>query len=101
MNAKCCVGRPERLDEARKRLGFSYTELGKRVGRIARRAIGPSTARRWCLPAGSAEARRPRSAEDYRAVFLVTEGAVTPNSFYDIEEWSADLSQLSDEERAA
>lgn len=91
MTAKCCECGSETLEQARVRLGINYSELGRRLAAIVGREIAPSTTRRWCMPGADPESRRPRVSEDYRAVFLVTGGTVTPNSFHDMDAWRADL----------
>jgi len=64
------------LDEYRIEKGWSYTKLAEITG-----CAHATVARRWCLPQDHSDYSVP-AARYMRVISSVTDGAVTPNSFY-------------------
>lgn len=81
-----------KLDDFRRKKGWSYSELGRRLG-VKR----PANARRHCLPAAHAEFRMPDDST-MRKIVAVSDGQVTPNDFYEL---SASLGALAKKRAAA
>ena len=64
------------LDQFRKSKGWSYAQLAKLTG-----CAHATVARRWCLPVNH-PAKSVPGVRYMKAISVLTDGAVQPNSFY-------------------
>ena len=69
-----------KLENFRKLNGWSYGELARRTG-----ASDATVARRWCLPSYEKQSTIPAHAFMKR-ILEISDGAVTPNDFYDFDD---------------
>ena len=75
-----------------------WLRQARKNGRELAEVLGcnPATVSRYCTGA-----RLPRTAEEYRRIYLATDGQVTPDSFFPMSEWADELKSRRLEREAA